>query len=811
MATQKLTLQLGLGGLSKVTGGLRSVGAVAQSTLGGLSRYALPAAGLVATAFGLRSVAGGLSEIINQGGKLEDTAAATSASLSRLVRFQQLFIEGGRAGEDVTRTFGRMEQAVFNAATRGGPTAEAISQLGLDLDHLTSMRPEEQFEAIGKAIGGIEHPTYRAGLAMQIFGSTGTELLPVFAAISNPARTDGALGRLPELLERNAAVLGSIGDGFDHAKLKGQQFWIGVLDQIGPAIDQVGRAIAGIDLTEAGQKVGAFVTLVGDTWRDGRFAELIGLTIEAGFEIGVRAVGRIMTEFTSRIGVGMAATIGNSITTVFFESWKVMGEMFIRWTGVLDAVATYAADSLILAFAKAFNVQLDFLQQKWSGVAKMMGINLPPVPRMTERAPSFDASMDAGWERGEARLQRWNQLIESMKSGVRDGLDLAAPTETQLSATDRLKGLLDEIIAQRERAAAAERGVTDAMRNQVPIANAMAELRHKEAEGLARVAEFQRQRALVDGDFRVNDAAKFTLKLDLLRQERAELAKVIQLLQERMAMEGLSEGERDQIGQRMDQAQARLGGIDVEMANMGPDPYSPGEQMEAAMTGLENQFGTTAQAIGRTFTQVIGTAVDSVSGGLQKLIGDTEYWSSRLGSIAGPVMGALTAAISRMFTEWIVRRAIAGVRNILWSQKEGAADTAAKAPGALMASISSYGVAAAIGLAAVVAAMAAFGGFREGGFTGNIPTNQIAGVVHGGEYVFDAASVQRLGIPALESLRSGDIATRGEPSGAPASSTHINIAAMSDRSEARKWAESTEGEAWFLDMSRRTAHRMNRT
>ena len=48
-------------------------------------------------------------------------------------------------------------------------------------------------------------------------------------------------------------------------------------------------------------------------------------------------------------------------------------------------------------------------------------------------------------------------------------------------------------------------------------------------------------------------------------------------------------------------------------------------------------------------------------------------------------------------------------------------------------------------------------GFSGGGWTGNARRDQVAGVVHGQEYVFDAASVQRIGVDQLEALRSGNL------------------------------------------------------
>ena len=46
-------------------------------------------------------------------------------------------------------------------------------------------------------------------------------------------------------------------------------------------------------------------------------------------------------------------------------------------------------------------------------------------------------------------------------------------------------------------------------------------------------------------------------------------------------------------------------------------------------------------------------------------------------------------------------------------------------------------------------------GFMSGGYTGNMPTNAVAGAVHGQEYVFDAAATKRIGVPALEAMRNG--------------------------------------------------------
>lgn len=55
-------------------------------------------------------------------------------------------------------------------------------------------------------------------------------------------------------------------------------------------------------------------------------------------------------------------------------------------------------------------------------------------------------------------------------------------------------------------------------------------------------------------------------------------------------------------------------------------------------------------------------------------------------------------------------------------------------------------------------------GFEKGGYTGSMGTKSVAGVVHGQEYVFDAAATKRIGVSNLEAIRNGGLdATLSKP------------------------------------------------
>ena len=118
--------------------------------------------------------------------------------------------------------------------------------------------------------------------------------------------------------------------------------------------------------------------------------------------------------------------------------------------------------------------------------------------------------------------------------------------------------------------------------------------------------------------------------------------------------------------------------------------------------------------------------------------------------------------------------------------------------GRLVKSIASFGAASIIGLVALVAAIAAIAGaFSEGGYTGAGGKYEPAGIVHRGEFVLPASSVNRIGLPTLEAMRAGGSAGGG---GATA------IAIFDDRSKMREWLESQEGKAVVMDIVGKNRH-----
>ena len=193
------------------------------------------------------------------------------------------------------------------------------------------------------------------------------------------------------------------------------------------------------------------------------------------------------------------------------------------------------------------------------------------------------------------------------------------------------------------------------------------------------------------------------------------------------------------------------------------------------------------QNLAATITErVLGSLIDVgiqylINSGMKSLASKTETATEVAGitAVAGAGAIATTAAVTS-------------------ATLAGAAITAAYTPAAIAAAIATSGGAAvaattAIGIQtpimAASIASSSLAGFKDGGYTGNVGVNDVAGVVHGKEFVFDAESTSRIGVDNLEKMRSGGQSSGG---GDININTQISVnaeAGMSDR-DARSQGEA---------------------
>lgn len=203
-------------------------------------------------------------------------------------------------------------------------------------------------------------------------------------------------------------------------------------------------------------------------------------------------------------------------------------------------------------------------------------------------------------------------------------------------------------------------------------------------------------------------------------------------------------------------------------------------QYEGVMSGLSDAFGGFFTSFTDGFANSVGRAIVY-----------SEDLNQALSNVAKEAVAGLISALIKLGIQYVVNAALgqavgasAMAAQTAASAAAAAATATAWAPAAALVSLASFGANSAPAMAGITAtaalseglALASVAGFEQGGYTGNVGTKEIAGVVHGREFVFDAASTDRIGVGNLEAIRNGASYVSSNTSAAGSSSSGAAVA-----------------------------------
>lgn len=261
--------------------------------------------------------------------------------------------------------------------------------------------------------------------------------------------------------------------------------------------------------------------------------------------------------------------------------------------------------------------------------------------------------------------------------------------------------------------------------------------------------------------------------------------------------------------------------------------------MARVVESYEGSLPAMAEAFGNLFTQL----TDGFANSIGRAIVYSEDLGESLRDVARSALSELISAIVKMGIQWLVQTALQKTAATTALAAQTAASVAAAsttaaawATPAALVSLASFGAnsaPAAAGIAATTAlaqGLAAVPGFEEGGYTGNLGRKEVAGVVHGSEYVMDAASTERIGVGNLDALRrgaanvqqgtlgnpnggaSGAAPVNGQGEGASQSGTSVNLKTINlvDSSMLGDYLDSTDSDEVFINKISRNAEQISR-
>lgn len=195
----KMKMSLDSSGVGKALGRARaSVNDFASSSFNKLNSLAkFVTTGLVGAfiAFSRRA--------IGLGSELSDIAESTGFATKEFQVFRGALIDAGGKSESMEKAITLMQKAVVQGSEGMTTYTRAFERLGLNVDDLRKMRPEQQFQAIGRAISGATDQQGALTAAIEIFGQRNApRLMEVFKRLNK----DG-YGKMAEEIKKTYGIM----------------------------------------------------------------------------------------------------------------------------------------------------------------------------------------------------------------------------------------------------------------------------------------------------------------------------------------------------------------------------------------------------------------------------------------------------------------------------------------------------------------------------------------------------------------------------------------------------------------------------
>ena len=156
----------------KVSKDAEGMGAAFSSAIGKMAVPAAVIAGFVQ-----------LGQMVIQTSKeiadLNDKATSLGISFQALQKLEFAAIMSGTDIDRVTAAIAKMQTALGNAAEKGEYVDNVFSRIGLSLEELMQLTPDQQFASVADAISRIENPAERASASMAIFGRGFKDIVPL--------------------------------------------------------------------------------------------------------------------------------------------------------------------------------------------------------------------------------------------------------------------------------------------------------------------------------------------------------------------------------------------------------------------------------------------------------------------------------------------------------------------------------------------------------------------------------------------------------------------------------------------------------
>lgn len=342
------------------------------------------------------------SSFAKMGDDLDKMSARTGVGVTALSELAFAAEQSGASVETVEKAFKGMSTALYDAGKGSTMPLDALADLGLTLEDLEGMSPEEQFMKLSAALAGVEDMSKRGALAQKLFGRAGREMLPMLAngtqGINDLRQEARDLGR--SMSGEDAAAAAEYTDAMNRVS----SVWKGLKQQVGAALAPALAEVA-TNFAEIAVNVVEFV-------RKNR-GIVVGVAAAAAAVVGVGTAISVLG--VAIIGIGMAITaLGTIVGVVLSPAGLLIGGM---------AAAAVAAALHFGAIKKATK----WLGKAFETVSKVFSDNFGTILDELKAGNIGNAMSIASeaveliWlDLGEGMLDWWDEVVSGLASRIKD-------------------------------------------------------------------------------------------------------------------------------------------------------------------------------------------------------------------------------------------------------------------------------------------------------------------------------------------------------------------------------------------------------
>lgn len=527
------------------------------------------------------------AEFIDLQAKTADRLGITTQALGGLQHAANLY---GASNEELTKSLQRMQQGLGQVAQTGtGEAKYALEGLGLAIEDLQGLAPEEQFKVIADKLKDVEDQSQKVYIAQSLMGKSGVKMINLM-----DAGADGISAMMQE-----AEDLGMTFDRIDAAKVEMAN---DAFDKAQKTTHSFGQTLA----IETAPIIGA----ISDMWT------------ESAKEAG--GFGSIAQQVVTKVasGIGFLADMGRGLQVIFLLLRQGVAEL-------ANVAVQRFAD-----VARAINPVLEALDMESSG-----------LKQLEEFGDSFSATT-ANLAKELSDLAMEPMPSEKIKTWIADvQTKFEAAAQEQVNNPDK-KDLSDLLVNSDPKVAdeKAQRLIDSARNQYQQIFDAQLEAEGKEVE--LENKRFERKQAEMEREFQLlRDKNLITAEIEA----EYNIAKEQALSQHEQRVSEIKKEQLELRAEKEKEHQQKLADIETDRKKMMQEGYGGLlDVMGGYFDGMEGKnasYAKSAMAIGETMLdeekrnslQSIWTNTYDTAMKAYNALADIPY--------VGPVLGAAAAGV----------------------------------------------------------------------------------------------------------------------------------------------------------------------